>query len=332
MLKVLFRRSLFLCLCTLLLQHFAIAADVVIVDSYHAEFPWTADCRIGFTDNLNTDIEFTFYELDSKRLNASEFEPLAGHIFQQVLANPPDLVVTMDDNALRLLGQKLSDKGLPIVFMGVNNDPRDYFRYNSLPANVTGVLERPLLDTNTNVIYQLIPPKSKKILLMMDDGVTSQALIQHAFAGLNKIDMARGVTVEVWTTDTFANWQKKVLQLDSFTYDALIIGSYANLTDEFNKQVPDVTISEWTSRHSKIPMFTFWGHIVGKDKSVGGAVISGYDQGAQAAQAVNDILIHGKKPFVNIPKYSQYIFSKKELARWGIELPEQLKARALLTE
>ena len=237
----------------------------------------------------------------------------------------------MDDSALKYLGERISRAGIPLVFMGVNNNPRVYFKDGNLPNNLAGILERPLVDANVRLIYKLLPPRAKHILMMMDAGPTSQAFVNSTLDGTTSVTLD-DITLSVWMTENYSDWQAKVNLLHKQEYDALIIGSYANLRDINNQQVPDIEIAEWTSEHSMIPMFTFWSHGVGKRKSIGGVVISGYDQGAKSAEAVNSILLEDHYPFVEAPRNGDFLFSQSELARWNITLPHYLRRRADLIE
>ncbi|WED23220.1 transporter substrate-binding domain-containing protein [Vibrio sp. JC009] len=309
----------------------AFGSNVLVIDSYHATFPWTMECRKGFLENIDPKFNVTFHELDTKRVHRDKHEQQADKAWDKIVEQSPDIVVTMDDNALRLLGQRISDAGISLVFMGVNNEPTEYFNDDFLPLNVTGVVERPLLRANVNTIYQLLPKKHKRILVMMDNGVTTQAVANTLFGGQNEFHMG-DIVVELWTTNTFEKWKNKVEQLSSGHFDALIVGSYANLVDESNAHVPDSVISQWTNTHSQKPIFSFTTNGVGKNKAIGGIVISGYDQGAGAADAVNIILERGKAPYVSLPKNGIYLFSESELSRWKIKIPDNLKRRIQLVE
>lgn len=309
----------------------AFGEDVLVIDSYHASFPWTVESRRGLVENLDPRFTVSFYELNTKRTHPDTHQQQADKAWEHIVEQSPDIVVTMDDNALRLLGQRVSDAGLSLVFMGINNKPTEYFESGHLPLNVTGVVERPLLRANIKVIYQLVESKHKRILVMMDDGMTTQALAQTVFENNHEITID-DVVVELWTSNTFRDWKTKVNQLDKGNYDAVIIGSYANLVDENKEHVPDADILEWTNKTSALPIFAFATNGVGKGKAIGGVVISGYDQGEGAAKAVNQILTRGKAPYVLLPKNGIFLFSQSELKRWEIEIPEQLRDRVQLVE
>jgi ABC-type uncharacterized transport system substrate-binding protein len=81
-------------------------------------------------------------------------------------------------------------------------------------------------------------------------------------------------------------------------------------------------------------MFCFWAFSVGSDRAIGGLVLDGRDQGAKAAGLVNAILA-GAQPNTLAPRAAlrgEYIFSKHELARWQLTLPDKWRDKILLRE
>lgn len=315
----------------LLLATFANAKNVLVVDSYHAEYPWTAKERQGFNQTIDSKHTVTYMEMDTKRIPEKRFAERAERIWKQILIRKPDIVVTMDDNALKHLGQRVADAGYYLVFMGVNNDPRAYFRDGRIPDNVGGVLERPLVRQNITMISMLIPTKNKRIILLMDNGITSRSFVEYSLDSSYRV-ISEGITMEVETLGQFPEWQRKVRAATPDTYDAIIIGSYAAIKDDRGNQVSDRYVAEWTSANASIPVFTFWSHGAGKGKSLGGLSISGVEQGASAAKAVNAILETGKVPYPEAPKHGELVFSKSELKRWGIELPRHIQKRTIFID
>ena len=96
----------------------------------------------------------------------------------------PVLVMIGDDNALRLLGPKLSKTRTPVVFFGINNNPRYYFDNNQLPKNMKGVLERTPIGPWLRYLHKIIPD-AKKALILMDASPTSEAIAGVFFQGRN---------------------------------------------------------------------------------------------------------------------------------------------------
>lgn len=315
----------------LLMASSSFAKNILIIDSYHADYPWTNACRQGLQKTLDTSHSYTYFEMNTKRIAKSEFKKQADRAWQTITKMKPDLVITMDDNALKYLGQRISDAGYPLVFMGINQNPRMYFKDGIIPSNVAGVLEHPLIKQNLDVISTLIPMQHKRILFMMDDGTTSNSVIKHVLGGHTNISY-NGVKLDIYQTNDLDTWKQQVNKLSTSPYDALIIGSFANIKDQHQHKVEYKTISGWTNKHSPIPIFTVWAHAVGKGNAVGGLGIDGTKHGISAAMLANSILKTGSTEKLKSSDSGQLIFSKSELARWGMTLPPQLSRRSRLVE
>jgi hypothetical protein len=320
------------CLILLLFwSPFSTASKVLIVNSYHSLYTWSAECRQGFDEYVDPHHEVDYFEMDTKRIPSAEFAQKALLAMQKVRSLKPDIVVLMDDSALKLLGEAVSQLGIPVVFMGINNNPRFYFTDGVLPQNVTGVIERPLLERSAASIFRLLTPRTKKILLMMDNGLTSGAIIQTSLYGKRAI-FRNDYVVDTYLTNSYSDWKAKVKSVSTEEYDALIISNYASLKDDNNEQVPLDTTSQWTSKHSRVPLFAFWKYSVGRGKAIGGLLMRGYDQGKHAALILNESLATGRTPKVTIPSRGEFIYSQSELDRWGLSLPAKLKKRASIVE
>ena len=303
------------------------AERLFAVDSYHVGYPWSAECRSGLLDGLVRGVEVEFFELDTKRRPEAEFATRAEEAMRACREYRPDVVVLMDDNALRLLGPRMSDEGYPVVFMGINGNPRRYFPGHSIPFNVSGVLERPLLMRSVRYLGKLVAARPGqrvgRFLVMMDDAPSSNAIIETSLGGRREL-LVSGLEVEVFLTGNFEAWKKRILGLDVSRYDAVILGGYAALKDENGRQLSLDETTCWTSSACRVPVFCFWNFSVGKGKAIGGLLLSGVEQGKAAAETVNAYLATGEMPSVSIPEKGHLVFSSYELRRWGFGVPEPM--------
>ncbi len=302
---------------------------IVILNSYHSSYPWSTDCLKGFKENINPEYKLIPFELDTKRVPPEQFKARADEAMKLILLAKPDIVIDMDDNALKFLGQKISDAGIPQVFMGINQNPRLYFSNNKIPQNVTGILERPLLKRSLSVLQKITGPG--RYLLMMDNGLTSQAIIETSLRGQNKLKYA-SCELDLFTTDSFSNWQKKVHSIDKNKYKGIIICNYAAMHDEEGRHASMNSVSSWTSQNSKVPVFAVWKYSLGKGKAAGGLVMSGYNQGQCAAEIANGILRGGKIPPAKLPTQGVLMYSRHELSRWQLKLPYELQSKAIFID
>lgn len=238
----------------------------------------------------------------------------------------PRVVVLADDNAMKYLGQKLLDAGFHVVFMGINANPRHYAEIND---QLAGILERPLLKTAVTEAIRIVP-EAKKIRILMDAGITSSAIIDTSFNGRMKQTFGWAEVDVAWARD-FEHWQTLVRESPEQGYDLLLIGNYGKLADQTGQTISVRDMSLWTGENSNIPVFSFWNYSIGAGMSVGGVVMSGADQGTEAAEIVNQFLINGHfvEPRIRRPKQGYYMFSRSELERWQLELPSEIKMQTI---
>lgn len=303
-----------------MLSREVVALDVFFVHSYHHGYPWVQAYFSAFKDELNPH-SLKDFQMDTKRLPESQFDIKAEQALSLIKEINPKLVVVSDDNALKLVGKPALEAGFPVVFLGVNNNPRQYV---AMTDKVAGVLERPLFKRSVAELQRIVP-NLRKILVLLEDGITSTAIINTSFDG--RLHHKIGLTeVDVARVRDFSHWQLLIKDLPNTKYDLIIIGNYARLSDATGKPVPLEVTTEWTSEYSSIPVFAFWRFSVGSEKAVGGLVLSGEHQGRAAASIVNQYLSSGRfpNPLIRTPTQWQYLFSKSELKRWGLRLPKDL--------
>lgn len=307
------------------------AATIFVVDSYHANYVWTSECRQGLESALDGQHRLIYAEMDTKRISPALFDQRAETIWKQLNAVKPDLVITMDDNALKYFGPRVSQLGIPVVFMGINQNPRQYFQQNKLPNNVTGVLERLPLKQNVAILAQLSQAEKPKMLLLMDSGLTSHAILASLLGGQWHLTLDE-VELNTMMVDRFEEWQKQTDVLADDGYHALLMASYAKLTDSAGHYVSEQQVLRWTNQNSQVPVFAFSRNEIGKGKAVGGPIHSAVTQGTNAAHIVNQILKTGEIPYVKIPITGDFLFSQHELLRWKIRLPHELSHNSEMVE
>jgi hypothetical protein len=291
---------------------------VMVVESYHAENGWDRDYLQGLRSKLNGVAELDYFAMDTKRLPTSEHLEQADLAFSLIRHNKPDLVVLGDDAALALLGGRLARMKIPVVFLGVNADPKHYFS-GQLPPTITGVLERPLYQKNVDLI-RAIRGVDSRILVLLDQDRSSFILRDD----LQKLKL-RGIDVVL--VRTFADWQTKV-QNASQDYDAILMGTYQALTAADLQHVDAEKVMQWTSEHSPVPLFGFWDFAIGRQGAAGGMVLSGFEHGAAAGKMARSLL---QMPQANMPVQlsspGHLVFSRAKVAQWQLKIPPSLQKR-----
>ncbi|MFM4929715.1 ABC transporter substrate-binding protein [Aeromonas dhakensis] len=316
---------LLLLLCPLSLRLWA--AEILVISSYHPEYLWDQSYNASLVANLKGAHHISHFYMDTKRRPAEEFDQIAERALAYYHQVKPDLVVLGDDNAINYLATSIASLGTPVVFLGMNENPR----HKGLVGHpkITGVLERPLLKRNISEMSQLMGG-IKKALVLFDSSNVALTAIEDEFKTQTELRVGQ-TRVNSQLLGDYDLWQEAVLNARQNGYQAIFIGLYHTLIDEQGRHVDERQVLEWTSAHSPVPLFCFWEFTVGKGKAIGGLVLDGHDQGAKAAELVNAIL-EGAQPKTLAPRAAlrgEYVFSKSELARWQLTLPDKWRYKIL---
>ena len=321
----------FLALAAYFVSHEEVLADsskprVLIIQSYHDGYDWQANYRRALEDRLGDTAELEFFALDSKRTQEPQYRARADQAWQHFQQHAFALVILADDNALRLLGGRFAGLPTPVVYLGINNNPRNYLE--GRPANITGILERPLLRRSILHIHQLLDQQPRRVLVLFDHGTTAQTLLEEEFQGRQQRRFGP-VSVDIRLIDRYDRWQQTLLSAQTEGYDAVVVGLYHTLLDANGIHVPDQQVIRWSSAQSPVPLFGFWKFAVGPQMTIGGLVLDGYAQGAQAAELGARILAGAPPPLLPLSSgEGRFVFSRTQLQRWQLELPAAIVEQA----
>ena len=67
-------------------------ADILIIESYHADFYWDKEYKKGISDNLISDYRLSYFQMDTKRLPTDKHLEMAESAWQKYLVLKPDEV------------------------------------------------------------------------------------------------------------------------------------------------------------------------------------------------------------------------------------------------
>lgn len=303
---------------------FSSSKDIVIIESYSKSFKWDADYSKALSERLGKKYKLTFFEMDTKRIPKSDHEKMGLKAWELIQQIKPVLVILGDDAALKFVGPHLENNKIRSVYLGINNNPRVYFEND--PKYFTGILERPLMRRSALFIKEIIP-NAKNVLIMFDSDRTSEIVHEDFFSSKPSVVFS-GINYDIFLNKTFNEWQKHVIDAPK-KYDAIITGLYQSITDEKGKNVDAEKTITWTSQNSKLPLFAFWDFAVGKNKALGGLVLTGYTQGKAAAEVAEKLLASPNLlPSSLFPIYLQegvYLFSKQEVKKFNINIPNDIK-------
>lgn len=309
------------------------AADdtILVVESYNAEMQWDTNYKEALQEALGKKYHLEYFQMDTKRLPREQHAAMADKAWAMYQALHPALVILGDDAALKLLAQRLGTTSTPVVYLGINNNPREYFDAKVI-KNITGVLERPILKRNIALVSELVP-HVKRALVLFDTDITSQVVRQETFEGKSQ-QLIGGTLVELKLVGQWEQWQAEVLKAKDH-YDVIFLGLYQALHDGTGKSVNTTDqVARWTAAHAPVPIFGFWDWAVGPEKTIGGLVLYGRDQGKAAAEIALKILA-GTPPERIYPVTAdrgKFLYSRKQLQRFHLTLPDKIAADASFTD
>ena len=293
---------------------------ILVVESYHDGFQWDHDYRQTLSEALNEKYRLEFFQMDTKRLPAEKHSVMASKALARIAELRPALVVLGDDAALRLVGPDLDQTGIPGVYLGINNNPRNYASKGF--QHITGILERPHFKRGMQFIREIIP-STRKVLVVFDDNFTSDIIQRELFPSGPIIGLA-GMEINLKICATYAEWQQVVTTAPANGYQIIVSGLHQVLRDGNGKVVDSEQVMRWTSANTRLPLFAFWDFDVAPDMAIGGLVLSGSEQGRAAAILIHRILEEHVAPatiFPVIASQGSFVFSRRQLARFGINLP-----------
>ena len=324
------KRLVFLCFLAVIGIPFYSAASqdlILVIESYHADYAWDKSYKKGIEEILKDKYNLAYFQMDTKRLPASAYENQAVKAFEEYKRRNPVLVILGDDNALKFLGPKFAETNTPVVYLGINQNPRNYNMFG--PSNITGVLERPLMKRSVLSIREIFTSPLEKILILFDTGTTSKNSVQQVFKGRNTTVIA-GIQADLKHVGTFEVWKNTVSEAEKNGYDAIIVGLYHTITDKFGHHVNAGEILEWTSENTPLPPFCFWDFAAGPEKAIGGLVLFGRIQGREAGRIALKILSEKKTPYDIHPftaEKGRLWFSRSQLDKWDLTVPQRLKSK-----
>lgn len=301
------------------LSQVTLAANILVIESYHQELPWVQDNSRGLKATLGNQNQLEYLYLDTKRIPVEQHPAQAQQAWQRYVEAKPDLVIICDDYAINLLAHRIARYGTPVVYLGMNGNPRQNGTYGS--SNITGILERPLLKRNI-VEMSALMGSPQKALVLFDDSAVSKTALKDNFGNVAHWQFDK-LHVDLRQTDSYPRWQTLITTARMQGYEMIFLGLYHTLRDQNGNYVDADEAIRWAGQQSQVPIFGFWDFSVGPKKSIGGLVMSGYEQGAAAGTMASELL-QGKRSKSLTPRIAsrgEYLFSRSGMNRWKLAPP-----------
>jgi putative ABC transport system substrate-binding protein len=247
---------------------------IAIVHSYHKDFKWVQEVNKGIQDYLNYKKIFnitpkhhidrnniSYFYLDAKNhQNDKRYLKKKGRsIISELETLKPKVVVISDDEALLYVARPLLNRAdFKFVFLGVNNDPREYDVVSNLHSpeyNITGLVsEHPFLYS-IKLITQTFP-NYENIFVFFDDSMSGKGIHDNLIKHAEMLDKSiRDKLRPSIITNDWRAWKHHILANQSKN-NIFIFGTFYTLRDENGRTLSEREVISWILEHSKVPELT----------------------------------------------------------------------------
>lgn len=304
---------------------------VLLLNSYHPQYTWTAENTRGVRDRLkgiidDEDLHIEF--MDGRRF--LDDDVYLQHLIQtyrhKYQSFKPDLIISTDDYALNFLMEHRNDifGEVPVVFSGVNSDPiaaledkKDY----------TGILEGESIKETLELIFMLQKKDLTEILVLSD-----QSSLGKQFSARFKDIQASWKHPEVKLTlvDNFS-YEELLYRLNHLTDDKAVLLTAIHKDNHgryfsYERDIPPLT------RYSRVPVYGMWGSPLLGLGVMGGYMNDPYENGFSTAEIAIQVLHGSKAGDIPIREKAGYrpVFDYRILNRFSVssgELPENSTIR-----
>jgi putative ABC transport system substrate-binding protein len=289
-----------------------------------------ASLRPGQTVELSTfymDTKHTYVEPD-------QIEQRGRLALAAVEEFGPDVLVVLDDNAVRTVMLPLVGKTLPIVFSGMNELPEAYndkVRFMATRAapgrNVTGVHECLHLAESLRVLSAVLP-RMKRVLAIVDDSPTGVAVRKRVEYELRQPGV--DIRFDVATVGTMAEFQELILERVNRDADLdAIYPVVMRLRGDDGRILLMPEVLAWQVEHCRKPSAGLSFDFV-RLGMLGGASVDFHAMGVQAGRKVVAILAGrpaGEIPIEDARDFA-ITFNLARAEALGVEIPFELLGAA----
>ena len=291
----------------------------------------------GWIDGENLRIQS--YYMDSKKTHTTPeaIREQAGIALQQVEEFSPNVVMVLDDNAIREVMLPLVDhKDLSVVFSGMNGQPEAYnekapfMRSKRRPgSNVTGVYEKLWVGKSLAVMNAALQnvDKSRQVVGITDYSPTGNAITRQFELELGHEILP--VTWDLRRVRDFAEYTRLIEELNADDNVVAIYPAALTLKTADGSTYTAKEIFAWTTKNSKKPEMAL-NYYFAKIGLFGGAAVDFAAMGYLAGQKAARILKGEKAGDLPIEDAKDYaiVFNTSRANVLGIVIPDALLTAA----
>lgn len=297
--------------------------NVLVLHSYHQGLEWTDNITKGIQQVLGAreDVSLFLDYLDIKRHHSGiYYEALINLHKVKAQKSPFDVIIVCDNAAFDFIKNNGNHyyPEIPVVYCGVNGldetVAKNYPNYYGIGETVDYY--------GTVLAIQKMFPQKNNVLVITDNTLTGR-IIQNEIEPVFK-QFEDEMNFELVSSFTMDELKQRIKSLDA-SYVIYLLTITRDKNDVFlsyNKGISQI------KSVSNVPIFGSWGFYIGKGL-LGGKVISGKEQGKQAALLASQLM---DKKGDSIPHFTKgnsgFVFDFIEMQHFGIrknELPPHSK-------
>lgn len=272
----------------------AIKPRVMVLHSYHPDYPWTRDVDVGIQRIAQrwADYSVTWHYMNTKNLSDKDSLRYAGLVARRAIDRfDPMVLIAVDDPAQELAARHYVGRPeIQIVFAGVNGDAEPYGYQGA--ANVTGIFERKPWQAVKEMVGTLELSKAQpnprpRLRYLMDPSPSMQR--DRGF--IEAFDWSPILFDGAFVAKDYSQWQAFVRSLAEQSVDYLLVANYRKLPRSVEDPVlsPPEEVMLWTETHSPVPVIGV--NVFNVEDGAAIAVgASPFEQGEAAAQMTETLL------------------------------------------
>jgi ABC-type uncharacterized transport system substrate-binding protein len=266
---------------------------ILLINSYHKGFMWSDEITRGVEENLAENGVMLHVEyMDTKRHFDEKYFSILSQMFSVKHSKYQyDVIMVSDNNAFEFITNRAKNifGDIPVVFCGLNYLTEEEIKGMT---HVSGVTEEADLESNIKLIEQLHPER-EKLIVLTDNTITGEK-IQQEVKRIKSLRADLGVDIELVFDVSTDELIAKLSDLDDQT-SLLFTLFFRDRKGTFLEYDDGIAL---VVAHTTVPIYVCWDFSM-RDGVMGGFLTDGYDQGAEAAKKVNEILTG--RPISEIP-------------------------------
>jgi len=316
-------RVFFIALLLVLSRGEACARDegyrVLLLNSYHSNFVWTAEVADGIRQTLlssGSEVEFMAEYMDTKRgYSVNALNAFSGYMERKYSGKNFDLILCSDDDALvflRRMGKRLFPD-VPVIFCGVNNtslyEPQDF-------PHITGLFENVDIAGTAELALRLFP-RTGTLALVSDLSTTGMTVISQARSELAYL----GNRVRI--LDLFAYSEEELQDALSALPPETAVLMLVYFQDEQGNFISPTRSVALVKDACAFPLFGLWS-MMPEAGALGGSVLQARRHGEKAAEIALRVLAGAPPSAIPAETDTEYVpmFDSGELLRFRLSRNE----------